>query len=196
MDKRKEENLRVKSSITEALLSLMYQKSFSDITITEIIQTAKVARVSFYRNYDSKEDVLITLIEDVLEQFRAGIDCEEENFYTFQNVLKSFAFFKKYGKYVLDLYQFGYGSILLEKLNQFHEEVAGSMPNNSVEKYKLYMYMGALFNTAIVWIRNGVKESEKDIAHTFCETWGIHSMNEKSHKRKESAAKGNAFWGE
>lgn len=28
------------------------------------------SRASFYRNYDSKEDVLLTLIEDVLEEFR------------------------------------------------------------------------------------------------------------------------------
>ena len=73
MDKRKEANRRVKSSITEALLSLMYQKSFSDISITELIQTANVARTSFYRNYESKEDVLITLIGDVLDQFKLYI---------------------------------------------------------------------------------------------------------------------------
>ena len=78
MDKRKEANRRVKSSITEALLSLMYQKSFSDISITELIRTANVARTSFYRNYESKEDVLITLIEDVLDQFKEAI--ENENY--------------------------------------------------------------------------------------------------------------------
>ena len=36
MDKRKEANLRVKKGITMALFSLMHQKSFSDITISEI----------------------------------------------------------------------------------------------------------------------------------------------------------------
>ena len=44
--------------------------------------------------------------------------------------------------FMLHLYRFGYGSILLEKLNHFHEEIAGTMPNNSIEKYELYMYMG------------------------------------------------------
>ena len=70
MDKRKEANLRVKGHIARALLELMHKKSFSHITISELIQTAGVARVSFYRNYDSKEDVLITLIEDVLTVMR------------------------------------------------------------------------------------------------------------------------------
>lgn len=114
MDKRKEANLRVKSGITMALFSLMHQKSFSDITISEIIRTAGVARVSFYRNYDSKEDVLLTLIEDILEEFRSTIDSNETNYYTYENIRRSFAYFKRYGNFLLDLYHFGYGSILLE----------------------------------------------------------------------------------
>lgn len=182
MDKRKEANLRVKSSITMALFSLMHQKSFSDITISEIIRTAGVARVSFYRNYDSKEDVLLTLIEDILEEFRSTIDSNETNYYTYENIRRSFAYFKRYGSYILDLYHFGYGSILLEKLNQFHEEVAGNMPSRSIERYELYMYMGALFNTAIQWIRNGTMESEEDITGMFCRACGITEKNRKNRK--------------
>lgn len=173
MDKRKEANLRVKNNITKALLKLMHEKSFSDISISELIRTANVARVSFYRNYDSKEDVLLTLIEDVLEQYRDTIDSNETDYYVYQNVRRSFEYFKKYGDFVLDLYQFGYGSILLEKLNRFHEQIAGTMPNSSIEKYQLYMYMGALYNTAIVWLQNGTKESVEDIAGMFCKVCGI-----------------------
>ena len=180
MDKRKEANLRVKKGITMALFSLMHQKSFSDITISEIIRTAGVARVSFYRNYDSKEDVLLTLIEDILEEFRSTIDSNETNYYTYENIRRSFAYFKRYGNFLLDLYHFGYGSILLEKLNQFHEEVAGNMPSRSIERYELYMYMGALFNTAIKWIQNGTRESEEDITGMFCRACGITE-----EKRKE-----------
>ena len=58
MDKRKEANLRVKKNITEALFALMDKKDFSKITVTDIIEEAKVARASFYRNYESKEDLL------------------------------------------------------------------------------------------------------------------------------------------
>lgn len=165
--------MRVKKSITETLMELMQKKSFSDISITEIIRTAGVARASFYRNYNSKEDVLTTLIEDVLEQFRSEVSYEGAAYYTYQNVLKSFQYFKTYSSYVLDLYLFGYGSILLEELNQSHEMIAGTMPSHSIEKYKLYMYIGALYNTAIIWINNGTKDSTEYIAKMFCKTCGI-----------------------
>ena len=173
MDKRKEANLRVKKNITTALLKLMHEKSFSDITISELIGEAKVARVSFYRNYTSKEDVLLTLIDDVLEQFRSTIETGEDNYYTYENVRRSFLYFRKYDRIVLDLHRFGYGSILLEKLNRFHEEVAGTMPTHSIEKYELYIYMGALYNTAMMWIQDGCREGLDEISELFCKTFGI-----------------------
>ena len=47
----KKENHSAKSEIEQALLRLMTQKSYMDITVTDIVQEAKVARVSFYRNF-------------------------------------------------------------------------------------------------------------------------------------------------
>ena len=52
-DMNKKENHSVKSEIEQALLRLMTQKSYLDITVTDIVQEAKVARVSFYRNFAS-----------------------------------------------------------------------------------------------------------------------------------------------
>ena len=54
------------------------------------------------------------------------------------------------------------------------------MPSRSIERYELYMYMGALFNTAIKWIQNGTRESEEDITGMFCRACGITE-----EKRKE-----------
>lgn len=190
MDKRKEANLRVKTSIATSLLELMHQKSYASITITELIRAAGVARVSFYRNYESKEDVLLTLIDDVLGEYEKWMSREETGCYTYWNVKNSFTYFRNYRDIVLDLCHFGYGSILLEKLNRFHEEVAGTMSNHSIEKYGLYMYMGALFNTAIVWLENGAEESEEALAEMFCRKCGIAPVcgsetEENKEKNKE-----------
>ena len=69
MDKRKIANQKVKNNITNALFELLKEKSISEISITEIIEKAKVARASFYRNYSSKESVITTLIQDILNEY-------------------------------------------------------------------------------------------------------------------------------
>lgn len=169
MDKRKKENLRVKTCITDALFSLMAEKSINDIHITELAAKAGVARASFYRNYSSKEDIIITLIRDVLDDFREESDLEHKSVYDYENVLMCFQYFRKYKKYILDLQRCGYSSVLLEELNNFHVSIEGSMPHNSVEKYGLYMYIGALANTAINYLTDDNKISPEDIARYFFE---------------------------
>lgn len=177
MDKRKEANLRVKERITTTLFHLLEQKSISEISVSEIIAGAGVARASFYRNYSSKESVIPTLIADVLETFRETIQYDENNFYTYENVRRSFEYFSRYETQVLDLHRFGYGSILLEMLNQFHEEVAGTMAYRSIERYKLYIYIGSLYNTAMIWLQGGQKESVDEIADMFYVTCAIHNID-------------------
>lgn len=177
MDKRKEANLRVKERITTTLFHLLEQKSISEISVSEIIAGAGVARASFYRNYSSKESVIPTLIADVLETFRETIQYDENNFYTYENVRRSFEYFSRYETQVLDLHRFGYGSILLEMLNQFHEEVAGTMAYRSIERYKLYIYIGSLYNTAMIWLQGGQKESVEEIADMFYVTCAIHNID-------------------
>ena len=59
---KKNLNFVIKESLTEALFILMRKKPFEEITITEISKLAGVSRISFYRNFDSKEDVLVKYI--------------------------------------------------------------------------------------------------------------------------------------
>ena len=93
MDKRKEANLRVKKSISKTLFSLMEEKKLAEITITELVAGANVARASFYRNYSSKEDVLVTMIRDILDACAKELDFSQDTFYTYENVLGSFQYF-------------------------------------------------------------------------------------------------------
>lgn len=172
MDKRREANLRVKQNITRSLFSLMKEKSLADIHITEIVRRAGVARASFYRNYCSKEDVLVTLIRDVLNEFSEEIQIKQDNFYTYENILLSFQYFKKYRSYVLDLYHSGFLSVLVEELNHFHESIGGFMPSTFIERYQLRIYIGALLNTSISWLMKDDKNSPEDMAAFFLDRAG------------------------
>lgn len=67
--------VRSKTAIKETLLSLMEQKSFSDISITEIVETANYNRGTFYAHFENKDallaDVISELIEELIASFRA-----------------------------------------------------------------------------------------------------------------------------
>ena len=53
-----QKNSYVKEQITKTLLRLLETKNIDDISISELTNAAEIGRVSFYRNYKSKEDIL------------------------------------------------------------------------------------------------------------------------------------------
>lgn len=55
-----------RTSLKEALLTLMQQKEFKEISITDIVQEADLNRGTFYNHYQYKEDLLEDIIDDVI----------------------------------------------------------------------------------------------------------------------------------
>jgi AcrR family transcriptional regulator len=59
--------IKTRQIIQDALFSLMQEKPYNKITIQEIIDRANVGRSTFYSHYETKEDLLISCIEHLLQ---------------------------------------------------------------------------------------------------------------------------------
>lgn len=59
-----------KECIYTALLQLMEIKSYESITITDIVKRAGVSRMAYYRNYSSKDDILVNKLDEMLYCFQ------------------------------------------------------------------------------------------------------------------------------
>lgn len=62
-------SVRSKRRITDALLELMQVTPFSKISIKDIVDRAGLTRQTFYHNFDTKEDVLISRLDEHYEGF-------------------------------------------------------------------------------------------------------------------------------
>ena len=58
-----------RSRITDALLALMRQYPYKDITITQICQEAQIVRQTYYRNFDSKDDILRFYLDNMVRKY-------------------------------------------------------------------------------------------------------------------------------
>ncbi len=73
--KRDKRSIQSGQWIYEALSELLQEKSLGEITITEVVDRAKLGRATFYRNFDSLEDVLRMKCDEVfLELYHYLID--------------------------------------------------------------------------------------------------------------------------
>ena len=83
------DNLSVKEYITDSLLSLISKTTLDKITVTDIIKKAGVSRVSFYRNFKSKENILEIYLTQITDNFleTSGINFKENDLKTYFTIL-------------------------------------------------------------------------------------------------------------
>jgi len=169
MSKAAKDNMRVKKQITEGLFSLLKKKAFSEITVTDIVKEAGVARASYYRNFLNKEQIIETYMDNLWNELMIDIEYDDdENIFNLDNARMGFekalncCLVKKSD--LLALYHNGFGSLIQNTFNRFIIEFAGNMPVRSKDRYKLYFISGAVTNVLIEWLNDGAKEAPSDIA--------------------------------
>jgi AcrR family transcriptional regulator len=164
-------NERVRTSIIEALFSLLTQKKFSEITVTDLINNANVARASYYRNFDSKEAIIEEYMDTTYNKLiisNLNEDYEANEIFDYTNMVEGFrrslTYFLANKSYIIALYDNGFSSLIQETLNRYIEELVGDMSKNSIERFQLYFISGAVFNILIQWLKSGAIESPLEIA--------------------------------
>lgn len=161
MKKKNTANVMAKECIVTALIQLSNQKPFSTITISELTERAGVSRMTYYRNYTSKEDVFKNYMAELVEQYYTDISRikKPETHGEYINILYCFQYFEKYNDFVTCLINIGMGDLLLNAIKSYMISVyySESQPD-PVLYYQLQSYAGSLFNVYIAWITRGAKE--------------------------------------
>ncbi|MBP7757533.1 MAG: TetR/AcrR family transcriptional regulator [Anaerolineaceae bacterium] len=63
--------LRTRLAIRNALVSLIEEKNFNDLTIRDLAERAHINRGTFYLHYRDKQDLLDQTEQEIIEDFRA-----------------------------------------------------------------------------------------------------------------------------
>ena len=173
MDKRVEENLRVKRLIVDAFFTLLNKEDIECISISEVTRMAKVSRMAYYRNFNSKFEIIDFFLEDVLNDLKASLNYEI-NFWTKEYGRSFFLIMKKYRERILLLNQLGLSSMFLNKFTDTNKDFAGDMPMSSIERHKLHYAAGASYNGTIEWLKGGCKESIEEMTQSLGEFMHIY----------------------
>lgn len=170
MDKRIEENIRVKNQIAEAFLQLLEEYGSDEvetITVSQITSMAKVSRMAYYRNFKSKSDIIDYFLSETLwKKLSQDLSLDFE-FWSIEYGIKFFSLIKAHRKTLLLLKKCGFSDSILSAFNKNNENVIGDMPSTSIERFNIYYAAGASYNAIMHWLENGCKESPEDMSISF-----------------------------
>ena len=167
MEKINETNVLTKECIVTALLRLMEVKSYPSITITDITNLAGVSRMAYYRNYKTKDDILINYL---LEQETKLINqLQGSHAQTVRGMIYYIAeFFQENVQVLTAVFDAGLVHSITTLLG---ERVRSYFPivNNSTEgKYAIQFYVSAIIGVFRMWFDNGMVESAEEISDILC----------------------------
>ncbi len=159
MNRKQELNAFIKECITKALIKLMNEKPFDDITVTELVAKAGVSRVSFYRNFQNKTHILEEYLKQIWyrweKDYKKDITGGQNQF--IESILKHFYKNKDFN---LLLYQHGMAELIYEVV-RWGAKIEES--NSNIESYIKSMVAGAVFGLADEWLRKGMQEPPEEI---------------------------------
>ena len=156
-------NAYVIEHITDALVKLLRDKPMRDISICELCDLAGIGRASFYRNFESKEDILRAYIQTLFQEW-ADKDGENEQKSLDELLYAMFAHFENHR----DFYELLHKRNLIYLLKDVIIELCGPKPAHAkVEAYARAYVAYALYGWIEVWFQRGMKETAEEIANMF-----------------------------
>lgn len=161
-----EEKRTVKQLIQNAYLKMLSTTLYNDISVSELVRTAGVARASFYRNFSNTSDVLNSIIEDfttnIIEEVVPLLMADQEKAWreltvNLLNQVKKDKFLK-----------FAPLPDNIEYLTSSIQKKFAYLPHfeslTLSEKYIPVVNMTILFSCMKLWINTGFKESVEELS--------------------------------
>lgn len=164
--------IRSQKEITEALIELMKEYPYDEITVKQILLESKLARKTFYRNFESKDDVLLSLIREILREYYILVDKGDVD------VLNTiFSFVVKNRELLILLDRNNMLHMVLQCMNEnigLHKNGKVSRNNPFVllfdgldSEYLIALNIGAIWNVITLWIHGGMKDDPRHIKDTI-----------------------------
>lgn len=156
-------NAYVTEHLTEACLKLLQDKPLGAISVSELCEEAGVGRASFYRNFESKEDILRTHLHRLFSGWADGcLNGEDRPLSEWIGSL--FDHFERHREFYALLNRQNLIYLLKDMILERNEL---TLECSAREAYAKAFVSYALYGWIEVWFQRGMKESAEEMKRLF-----------------------------
>ncbi len=150
--------------IMSAFLKLLNEKSFDEITLTEIANNAGVARMTLYRHFKTKEQILIYRANFKTEFFKLAV---AQNSFSIEEFINAFfIFFKELPLSHLITTDKQINSIFYPYILELRAELYAQLKNLNLSKFddqSFIFVLGGINELIHDWCRNNFADDPRDL---------------------------------
>lgn len=158
-----------KKWLVDSLMEIMMEKPYNKITIKEISDKAMLSRRTFYRNFNSKDEVLSLKMQYICEEYILYFSNEHD--LSYKNIVHIyFEFWKDHIDFLSALDKSNLLYFMLQKFNEnlpvIYRHFKGHLDlfkNQEYLEYGLYFSAGGLWNVLLKWIQDGAKKTPMEM---------------------------------
>lgn len=160
--------IRTQKAFTDALLSLIRERPYEEISVTDICRRADFVRKTFYNHFDNKDEVVRCLISGVFYQLEANMDLKNTS--VGQILLIAFQFVANNRESLLLFSERGLIRFAHKSIEQYitKEHILAKLEQSEVDE-RAYKYISAQISSVLVsvietWIENQFSDSIEFLA--------------------------------
>lgn len=159
-----ESNAITRESLEISLLQLLDKKDLKKITISELVERAGVSRAAFYRNYESKEELLESIFQSTVSKITKSL--EGYNFKTdlYQIWVYLFKEAKKEARIISLAVDYNFEKLLTKAVYEFLEKRSKSQKSQDPASYLNSFLSSAIVSVLAKWIKDGMKVPAEKMA--------------------------------
>ena len=143
------------------------------ITISELTERAGVSRMTYYRNYNSMDEIFISYLKDLVDAYRQDVAAwpDKGNYNDYRNMLHCYEYFDHYREFIACLVNTGLGHLLLQALDSYILDTYYTEKKGRDFYYTLRAFSGSLYNIYVTWIMENSMESAEEIVSIICQIY-------------------------
>lgn len=159
MGRKKNSSDFLKECIADALFILLRTKSIESITVREITELANVSRITYYRNFTSKENVIEFKLDKLMTEWIEK-QPQKESVSAHELSIRFFQFFYSIRDIVQTLIRANLSLLLLNRLILKFNDINIA---DSSEYYRQIFISFGLCGIILSWMDTGMKESPEEM---------------------------------
>jgi len=166
--------LRTRNMLGDALIALLQEREFDDITVQDVLDRAGVGRSTFYAHYRDKEDLFLSDVEEFFERICTVLGRQKASPKRLLPVREVFA-------HIREMHEFYEGVARSGKMNDVHAlgrghfarsieerlQLAGVKMEPALRSAQAYALAGSFFSLLDWWVDKGMKGDPKEMDALF-----------------------------